>query len=188
MVQTQRTSEISVCIDDFLLDARASRRAAGTLRFYRQKLTPSLVFMAALTRRALRADLCLQCRVKAGKLGQHLALPCWRIGGEGAVPIGKRIGLRARMIVGAEVNAEEIVDQSRAQFAHGDVCLAAQMDDLKRFEQPVTGTRLHTGLFRAVGPIVRTPALTYTRVVLRSEPAAIDTAPVPQHPVTTGRV
>ncbi len=47
MPKTQRIAEIEQRLADFLLDARAAGRAAGTLRFYRQKLDPFLAFLAA---------------------------------------------------------------------------------------------------------------------------------------------
>lgn len=47
MVDTPRTSVISLCLDDFLLDAQAAQRALGTLQFYRQKLTPFVDFATA---------------------------------------------------------------------------------------------------------------------------------------------
>lgn len=47
MPETQRTTEIEQLLADFLLDARAAGRAAGTLRFYRQKLDGFLAFLAA---------------------------------------------------------------------------------------------------------------------------------------------
>ena len=78
-------------------------------------------------------------RIEANQLPQHLSLSSRRLRREGAIPIGRR-GVGPFVIVPAEMEAEQDVDQGGPQLADGDVGFPAKMNRLEHLEQALLGS------------------------------------------------
>ena len=79
---------------------------------------------------AVDARMGFECGVEADQFMQYFALPIRRLWREGTVPVG-RPNLIPVVIIPAEVNAEQDVNQSGAQFADRDMRFPTQVHRLQ---------------------------------------------------------
>ena len=114
-------------------------------------------------------------RIEASQFPQYFSLPYRRFRRERAVPVWRR-GVGAVVIIAAEVDAEQDIDQGGPQLADGDVGLPTKMNGLEHLEQALPGA-LPAVVRLRVGQHVRTEqsscAQDLTAILGRARPARL---------------